>query len=98
MPGRLVMEACGIVVVPESIPTRHEVLIKLSDLADGSVKRDEAASWARTFLFGDADIEDEVTLDCLHALAVADSAFGNAENFLYDVDDFQAWFRELSGR
>ena len=76
-------------------PTRHEVAEQIQALIDGSKTREEVSLWASKYVLDDAvDIPNEVIARVLESLVGAD-IFADMENYLFGIEDFQAWLKEL---
>ncbi|WP_158712354.1 hypothetical protein [Streptomyces sp. NRRL F-5135] len=79
----------------DEIPTLDVVRDKLVGLINGTMNREQVASWAWQWI---AERDDEVTdlrlHDHLDTLSGADSKV-DPETYLYDQSDFEDWLRDL---
>ena len=80
------------------LPSRLEVLSKLSALAEGAIPREEAYDWARTWTnpgpFTDVNIDDEPIWEALKDLEFADAQHEPGVYF-YGAETFRLWLDVL---
>lgn len=75
------------------LPTREDIRKQFEELAAGAITRQDAAAWAASWLQRDAQLVDEVLIDGLSTLVLADAKQLPNGN-LYGRADFQAWLSE----
>lgn len=76
-------------------PTRKEVELKLIDLLDGRVERNEVAGWARRIVADHSEGGDPATLEVLKSLAQADAKESEYQDYLFDKETIRGWMESL---
>ena len=82
-------------MTPTALPTREQVRQKLHDVLVGRISREDASSWADTWVVdSDPDVDDFVVWKALTQLSGVDLRV-NATDYLHNEADIHDWLDKV---